>query len=114
MTGHLLQHVGLAKEGHHEQLLLLHVQPRTAVHVSIQVHPVSTDPHGRLGRGSEHNWHSCNCTGTRHYHHHAQVVRLTTQELRHEEASNNDYCQPHSDAVNQVPQTKHLGDSEEN
>ena len=48
MTGHLLQHVGLAKECHHEQLLLLHVQPRTAVHVSIQVHPASTHPHGRL------------------------------------------------------------------
>lgn len=46
MTGHLLQHVGLAKEGHHEQLLLLHVQPRTAVHISIQVHPASTAPHG--------------------------------------------------------------------
>ena len=48
MTGHLLQHVGLAKESHHEQLLLLHVQPRTAVYVPIQVHPASTDPHGRL------------------------------------------------------------------
>ncbi len=48
MTSHLLQHVGLAKEGHHEQLLLLHVQPRAAVHISIQVYPASTDPHGRL------------------------------------------------------------------
>jgi len=48
MTRHLLQHVGLAKEGHHEQLLLLHVQPRAAVHVSIQVHSASTHSHGRL------------------------------------------------------------------
>ena len=48
MTRHLLQHVGLAKEGHHEQLLLLHVQPRTAVHISIQMHPASTHPHGGL------------------------------------------------------------------
>lgn len=39
MAGHLLQHVGLTQEGHHQYLLLLHAQPRATVHIPIQMDP---------------------------------------------------------------------------